>query len=157
MSICQVRSENGQDGAMAVTNFINSKTTPEEFEAFRANYPKFQIHYGGRCGWNVFCSSARRGNAKLLAYLLETYGTMFANVGNEFGWTPIFCATTCEDEDAAIECINVLLQFSADPTIQTSMSCMGEKRTEKGTSPFQNCVALKREKLIKRLQQPDLW
>jgi len=151
--ICQVKCESNQPGAMAVTGAITNRTTPEEFENLRKKFPQFQIHFGGRCGWNVFGACALAGNATLLSYLIETYGTMFVNVGNEFGHTPIFCATKCHDESAAIACINVLLKYNADPTIATSMMSLGDTLTEKGTTPLENCVKLKKEYILGHLER----
>lgn len=144
MSFCQVLTTSNQEGAFQITNFITSETTPEEFEAYRKSekftklYPRFQISFGGRCGWNVFCTSAYRGNAKLLEYLLQTYGNIFANVGNQFGRTPIFCATQCKNEAAAISCIRILIRFGGDPTITSNP----------GTSPLENCIALERGQIL---------
>jgi ankyrin repeat protein len=60
---------------------------------------------------------------------------VFANIGNEFGMTPIFCATFNErydekNDEACAECIEILLHHGGDPTITTP----------DGTTPLQNCI-----------------
>lgn len=154
MSVCQVLTQ--QSGAFKIIRFIKATTTPKEFEEYRKSKefveycPNYQISDGGEnsCN-NVFCQCAQVGNAILLEYLLETYGKMFANVGNKFGHTPIYCATKCNEEDAGLECVKVLLRFGGDPTITTALSCGGSSvLTHQGASTLDNCVALKREKIL---------
>ena len=158
MNVCQVLTE--QSGAFKIIRFIKATTKPEEFEEFRKSKefleycPHYQISDGGEnaCN-NVFCQCAQEGNAILLEYLLEKYGKMFANIGNKFGHTPIYCATNCHDEDAGLDCVKVLLRFGGDPTITTAFSCGGScKITHQGASPSDNCVALKREKIFQHLK-----
>lgn len=133
---CQVRAVQQRDWD-GVCDFVRlaNKCTPEQFEKERKQYPKCQVYDGGRCAWTVFGSAACYGNYVLLEYLLETYGDVFSNIGNDLGMTPIWCATfgdryTEKDDEACARCIEILLRHRGDPTITTP----------DGTTPLQNCI-----------------
>jgi len=147
MSKCQVRAIQGliETGSCDFVRLANT-STPEQFEKARKDYPKCQIYDSGRCSWTVFGSAACYGNHVLLEYLLDTYGDVFSNVGNEFGMTPIFCATYSDrysekDDEACTQCIEILLRHGGDPTITTL----------NGISPLQNCVDGKKNPLMTAL------
>ncbi len=153
---CQVRSSSMQPHAYAMTNFIGPNTTVREFEDERVTYPAYQIWFGGRCGWNVAGAAAYEGNSALLHHLLSKYGKQMGYIGNEFGWTPMFCATQCDSEENALKCVKVLLDFDVDPDICTSSSSFDTDRggTPKGITPLQNCINRKKHpKIIDLLQQ----
>jgi hypothetical protein len=144
---CQVRAVQ-QGDVDGVCDFVRLAITctPKQFEEARKQYPKCQIYHGGRCAWTVFGSAACYGNYVLLEYLLTTYGDIFSNIGNEFGMTPIFCATygdtyTEKDDEACAQCIAILLRHGGDPTITTP----------DGTSPLQNCINGKKYPLMTAL------
>jgi ankyrin repeat protein len=130
INICKERSGSMESNAYYVTAYcIDSKTTSEEYENIHKD-KDFTQRSGGRCGWNVLGSSAYHGNAKLAGYLADKDPSVI-NLGNEFGWTPLFCASRCSDHDAAVEVALELIKRGADVNMAT-YSSSGD--SDKGTT-----------------------
>lgn len=127
-----------QPHAYTITNQIDSSTTIEDFKNM-INYPTFELDYGGRCGWNVFGTTAQKGSLELLKHLIGLRPDL-VNLGNEFGWTPLFCVCSRseETEDIILEKCKFLLEQGANPNFGV-MHSSGDSvhgSTHAGTKPI---------------------
>ncbi len=133
---CTTCSQSLEPGAYEMTTKI---TKDSSADAFFHNWPKdYKIESGGRCGWNALCVAADRGNVGLVKSILKYCDAKsLVNLGNDWGWTPLFCAARCKDHGAAVEVAKVLLEHGADVNMTTNNRCMGAMGlTEEGTSPL---------------------
>ena len=87
----------------------------------------FQLHWGGRCGWTVMGTAAAKNNVRLIQFFYDhregefnVDGVDILNQGNEFGWTPLFCAVAIEPN---LEAVLLLLKLGADRTLKTTTWC----------------------------------
>lgn len=113
--------------AFYIMESINSKTTPEKLESLIGfSSGDFRLDSGGRCGWNVFGTAAAYGNLELLEYLIAKSPSSI-DLGNEFGWTPLFCLVyVCDGtEDDIYVRAKFLLEHGADPLLGTFMCSSG--------------------------------
>lgn len=151
---CHEKSGDLQSGAYRVTNFITQTTESNEFDSFVSQHPGYKIEYGGRCGWNALGSAAYHGNAHLVEHIVNKYGKHLINLGNGFGWTPLFCAANCLDLEAGYETSNKLIKFGANVNISVSCSGVDSKRglTDRGDTPLSAAISkTKNRKLVELL------
>lgn len=91
-------------------------------------------------------SAAAKNNTAVIQFIfdhregpLNPRGTDLLNQGNEFGWTPLFCALATHPN---VEAVALLLKLGADKTIPTRKWC-GDTQygdTDRGTTPLQKCL-----------------
>jgi len=136
--------------AYSITNAIKTNTTVDEFKAM---IPKdYDIKSGGRCGWNVLGTAASVGNVELVKYILETYGKVLVDLGNEFGMTPLFCAakgSICVNK--RIEVAKVLLDNGADINAGMTYSCGSSDYgdSNEGDTPLFAAIRTRRNEIKK--------
>ena len=147
-TICETCSGDLETGAYTVTNSISSTSTPEEFDAVMTKNSEYKLEYGGRCGWNSLGSAAYKGNVQLVKHILlkssepsnahsshsaphplQDDPQSLLNLGNGFGWTPLYCA--CQEEEGYAAAKELILQ-GADINMATKMGC-GD--SAKGSTP----------------------
>jgi len=78
-----------QPGAYKITNFINSSTSPEEFDIEVANTPEYKLHFGGRCGWTALECSINKGNEELAIHIARLGKKLVTNKVGAQGKLPI--------------------------------------------------------------------
>lgn len=136
---CTNHSGSMEPGAYIVTTTIKKHTTVENFKSLLCEVgDRYQLHFGGRCGWNALGTASFVGNIPVMQYILEIGGRALLNLGNEFGWTPLYCAVEGNQKEA----VQLLLDNFANPEIATSSWSGNTSRgnTEKGTTPLQCAV-----------------
>lgn len=109
-----------EQDAYIIINFISFTTQPDDFDFFVSQHPNYKIEYGGASGWNAVGRAAYYGNVKLVEHIINKYGKHLINLGNFFGWTPLFCAANCSDIDAGYEVCKKLIEMGANVNIASS-------------------------------------
>ncbi len=98
---CTCRSGSNEPEAQRVMEMMTKTTTPEKFDAYRQACPKYQLHFGARCGWNALGWASHLGNLPLVKHIVDVGGLALINLGNTFGWTPLFCAVETNQLEVA--------------------------------------------------------
>lgn len=139
---CINKSGDLQKGAYSVTNSIRSHTTPLQFDAICEEHPYYKIEFGGRCGWNALGTAAYKGNCELVDHIVKKYGEHLIELGNGFGWSPLYCACNCEDIENGYLVGKLLIELGANVNLATSTCCddsvIGD--TYAGSTPLWACI-----------------
>lgn len=113
----------------------------------------FQLSTGGCGGWTLMGSAASSNKTELIQLFYDHRNGEFnldkvdiVNQGNEFGWTPLFCAVAYEPN---VEACQLLLKLGADKTLATTMSC-GD--TERGDTPREMTPLAKCKSRVESIQ-----
>jgi ankyrin repeat protein len=101
-------------GAEDAMNRITNKTTPEEFEQIRNEFPQFQLlHPTNNIGFTVLHKAAQVGNVPLIQYLVKQAPELLERSEMGFERTPLFMAYNANQIDA----MQTLLELGANPSI----------------------------------------
>lgn len=115
---CQVFSSESPDfqDVWTVSDFIKPATTPEAFDNFIQNrFPDFNLAKGGRCGCNVLGEAAIEGNERLVRHIVARGGPNLVNLGNAFGWTPVYCAIKeGANSEGIVRVVKTLIRLGAN-------------------------------------------
>ncbi|GEM_PF-2262947 len=120
--------------------------TPEDFDASVAQYPGYSIEHGGRCGCTALQNAVQMGNLPLVAHIIELGRERFgrngefnlAQLGNQFGHTPLWTCATISDYAIAVEIAKLLLKSGARVN-DASITGAGDSRwgeIDRGTTPL---------------------
>lgn len=128
-------------------DIITSKTSIEDLELelnilriFNKSFSKFNFDlFAGLNSQrsNILAIAATKGNFHLVTHiiknrLIETYPDEGMNIGNKYGWTPLFCvAYFCYDHSKALRTARELIRAGADVNIASS----GNTREQRNCRP----------------------
>lgn len=133
VTICSHRSYNMEEGGYQVTNLIKKNTTSEEFDKTIASIATYRLENGGRCGWNALGAASDRGNVRLINHIVAIGGRHLLELGNCFGWTPLFCAVNSENPEDGYAAAKELIRLGANVNVATSMGCSD---SQQGYTPY---------------------
>jgi hypothetical protein len=144
-----------EKNAYLMTTSINDKLSVEEFDKMVKDLD-YKLESGGRCGWNVL-ASAVHGSIDLMIHIIR-WKPLMINIGNRFGWTPLFSVIRMseEGEDVIYNKVKFLLANGADPSLG-SLSWCGDSQhgnTGQGTLPIESARA---RGLVKVVQLLEKW
>lgn len=122
--------------AFGITNSITPQLSVVQFKELIDSYivQGYWWNHGGRCGWNIFGVVAQMGSIQVLKYILTTHPE-YVDLGNTFGWTPLFClCKSSQDENIIYEKAKILLKYGANPDYGVTCSSFSsdEGATETG-------------------------
>ncbi len=155
IKICSQHSEH-----FGGTAHITRETTPEKFDQLIAGMVGYKLEHGGlysqkTCGdWNALGVASYKGNPKLIYHIVQKGGNHLLSLGNKFGWTPLFCAANCKNQEDGFLAAKELIKLGADLNLATSSKCNDTKtgKTPKGATPLWAAAEkTKNLKLIKLL------
>lgn len=111
--------------AALICQHITKDIPPEDFDQLVRMFPGYSFSQGGNCGWNALGIAAYEGNSELVGHIAKKAKEEILNMGNDFGWTPLFCASLCTDVDCGYRAAQVLIDRGADINLATSQECDG--------------------------------
>lgn len=139
MPICNTFTNGRLDVTVAILCFLVTKeTTPEQFDQRIAKIPNFQFDQGMRHDYTPFAYAAHMGNIRLMCHIFYKAGVLgpsLLKIGNEFGFTPLHAAATCQDEDKGLLAAKTLINWGTKVNIGTSWT-PNEKTLPIGFSPL---------------------
>jgi Ankyrin repeats (3 copies) len=99
-------------GADSISSRITKKTTPEEFDKMRKEFPQFQLwHPTKDLHCTVLHTAAWKGNARLVEYLVKQAPELLERGDKICGFTPLCGAI--RDPDT----LRTLLELGANPNV----------------------------------------
>jgi hypothetical protein len=114
---CNLHSTPSRDnGAWRLV--ANADLTPQEFDELRAEYPKFKLTDGARCGIHVLQHAAACGNVPLIEHIVKLGkegGMSMIDLGDDFGRTALYLAV----QENHLDAVKTLLALGANPNIYT--------------------------------------
>ncbi len=111
--------------AALICQHITGKICPKDFDQFVRMFPGYSFSHGGNCGWTALGTAAYNGNPQLVRHIAGKGREKILNLGNKFGWTPLFCASLCTDVGCGYRAAQVLVELGADINLATSEECDG--------------------------------
>jgi Ankyrin repeats (3 copies) len=106
-------------GANDVINRITNKTTPEEFEQIRKEFPQFQLGHSFKTwGSTVLHKAAGIGNVQLIKFLVKQAPELLERGRTTSELTPLYDSYKAESLDA----METLLELGANPNIMVSVN-----------------------------------
>jgi hypothetical protein len=104
---------------------VDENTTVEQFQSECKLYPNYTLTDCSESGWTVLGSASIKGNLRLVSFILDQ--TLDRPIVNKefsaFGWTPLFCASLCEDKTNATQIAIRLLNAGSTPNKATISDC----------------------------------
>jgi Ankyrin repeats (3 copies) len=98
-------------GAEDVIDRITNKTTPEEFEGIRAEFPRFQLWQPkDNQGFTVLHQAAQQGNIQLIKYLVKQAPELLERGAYLYQYTPL-----CMSFHGGFNAMETLLELGANP------------------------------------------
>lgn len=155
--MCKRKSYALDPGGYIVTSSIEQNTTVDEFTSLVTRtheQTKYNLSYGGRCGWNALGVAAAVGNIDVINCIINHAPTVI-NLGNDVGWTPLFCAIW-KSPDNVEEVVKLLVERGANVNMATTSPCKDDfhpivKIVERWWTPLKLAGEMKNESLVKFL------
>lgn len=123
-TICTNYATSDQKSAYEVIKCIRHDTPPLQFDTVCQSQKEYQLIYSVK-KWHALNRAAHLHNIVLIWHIIDIGGKELLGLGNEFGWTPLFCAIrgdSREDKNLAFWTVKAIVDLGADVNLATSYS-----------------------------------